>query len=287
MDNKKNVDVTLADGKKIKIYVVSPTAKTVQRADRYRAVAWTECIEDGIKTKEELAIIMENRGVWTKNHMKREEEITQKLIQCEKDLFLGDGKKKVPLSDGKDIAVEMRVLRNELRQLYVEKSSVEQNSAEALADNARFDYIVACSTFYENGQSVYNGIEDYNGKSSDEVAFAAAGAIAEMMYNYDPKTEEALPENQWLKTFELVDDNLSLVNEDKKLIDLDGRTINEFGFYVNNKDERTDKEGNILDKNGNYVIKVDYEKSSARKKPRKTTKTTKATTTTKTATTES
>ena len=33
MDNKKTADVTFADGRKIKIYVSSPTAKTVQKAD--------------------------------------------------------------------------------------------------------------------------------------------------------------------------------------------------------------------------------------------------------------
>jgi len=278
--NKKDLTVTLQDGKEVKIYVTSPTAKTVQRADRYRAKTWTECIEDGIKTKEELATIMKNRGVWTKEHEEKERSITEQLIQCEKDLFLGSGKKKVPLSDGKEIAVKMRVLRNELRQLYMDRSALEQNSAEALADNARFDYIVAGSTFYENGEKVYNGIEDYNNKSSDEVAFAAAAAIAEMMYNYDPATEQNLPENKWLKTFDLVDDNLSLVNEDKKLVDLDGRTINEFGYFVNEDGNRIDKDGNLLDDDGNYVIKVDYEKPTARKRGRKPSRTTKTKVTT-------
>lgn len=278
--NKKDLTVTLQDGKEVKIYVTSPTAKTVQRADRYRAKTWTECIEDGIKTKDELAIIMKQRNVWTKEHEEKERSITEQLIQCEKDLFLGNGKKKVPLSDGKVIAVKMRVLRNELRQLYMDRSALEQNSAEALADNARFDYIVAGSTFYENGEKVYNGIEDYNNKSSDEVAFAAAAAIAEMMYNYDPATEENLPENKWLKTFDLVDDNLSLVNEDKKLVDLDGRTINEFGYFVNEDGNRIDKDGNLLDDDGNYVIKVDYETPTARRKGRKPSRTTKTKVTT-------
>lgn len=278
--NKKDLTVTLQDGKEVKIYVTSPTAKTIQRADRYRAKTWTECIEDGIKTKDELAIIMKQRNVWTKEHEEKERSITEQLIQCEKDLFLGSGKKKVPLSDGKDIAVKMRVLRNELRQLYMDRSALEQNSAEALADNARFDYIVAGSTFYENGEKVYNGIEDYNNKSSDEVAFAAAAAIAEMMYNYDPATEQNLPENKWLKTFDLVDDNLSLVNEDKKLVDLDGRTINEFGYFVNEDGNRIDKDGNLLDDDGNYVIKVDYETPTARKRGRKPSRTTKTKVTT-------
>ena len=270
--SRKDVTVKLEDGREVKIYVTSPTAKTVQRADRYRAKTWTECIEDGIKTKEELAIIMEKRGIWTEQHINKESKLIERLTACEKELFLGNGKKKVALSDGKNIAIEMRKLRNDLRNLYMDKMSMEQNTAEALADNARFDYIVAYSTFYENGQNVYNGIEDYNNKSSDEIAFAAAGAIAEMMYNYDPKNDEILPENQWLKKFELVDENLSLVNEDKKLVDLEGRLINDLGYYVDKEGKRIDAEGNLLDENGNYVITVDYEKPSSRKRSTKVTK---------------
>ena len=270
--SRKDVTVKLEDGREVKIYVTSPTAKTVQRADRYRAKTWTECIEDGIKTKEELAIIMEKRGIWTDKHIKKETEIINRINECEKELFLGNGKKKVALSDGKNLAIEMRKLRNDLKDLYMERLSMEQNTAEALADNARFDYVVACSTFYENGQNVYKDIEDYNNKSSDEIAFAAAGAIAEIMYNYDPKLDEALPENQWLKKFELVNENLSLVNENKQLVDLEGRTINDKGHFINKEGQRVDSEGNLLDENGNYVITVDYEKPSSRKRSTKATK---------------
>jgi hypothetical protein len=278
MNNKKELVVELASGKKVNIYVTTPTAKTVQRADRYRAKAWTECIEDGIKTKEELEVIMDERKIWTDSHKDKEKNIILEIQECERQLFLGANasnsngrRKKVALSIGKDLAIKMRQLRSDLRNLYMKKNMMEQNSAESLADNARFDYIVANSTYYENGENVYNGIEDYNGKSTDEVAFTAAGAIAELMYNYDPRSEEILPENQWLKKYELVDENLSLVNEDKKLVDLDGRRINEFGFYVDSEGKRIDKDGNLLDENGNYEIKVEYQKASTNKKTRKTT----------------
>jgi hypothetical protein len=271
MSNKrKDIEVSLENGSTVKIYVIPPTAKVIQKADRYRAKAWTECIEDGIKTKDELAIIMEKRNIWSQEHRKKEEEIIKELTDCEKELYLGGGKKTALLSDGKSIAIRMRQLRNDLKNLYMDKLSMEQNTAEALSDNARFDYIVAYSTFYENGQNVYKDIDDYNDKSSDEIAFAAAGALAEMMYNFNSKGDEALPENQWLKTFDLVDENLSLVNEDKELVDLEGRKINELGYYINSDGKRTDKDGNLLDENGNYVIKVDYGKPNTRKRPGKT-----------------
>ena len=272
--SKKEVEVKKEDGSVIKFYVSRPSAQAIRKADIYRAKIWNECLDEGIKTKEELAVVMEKRGIWGKDQQKEEIEIVESLAKLEKQLYLGDGKKKIPIDDGKKIAIQMRVLRNSLRQLLIEKNNFEQNTAESIADNARFDYLVSACSFYENGQKVYKDIAEYNDKASDDVSFALAGALAEMMYSYNPDDENSLPENQWLKHFNLVNDEGSLVNDKEQLVDLEGRQINDLGHYINAKGERVDIEGNLLDDNGNYVIKADYTVPTKRK--RRTVKTTES-----------
>lgn len=265
MDDRKDVEVKIGD-KTVKIYVKSPTSRVAQRADRYKAKIWTECIEDGIKTKDELASFMAKRNIWNSDHEKRETDLVTEIQELEKELYLGTGNKKVALSDGKNVAIKMRLLRSELRQLLLEKMNLEANTAEALADNARFDFIVAYCTFYENGENVYNGIEDYSDKSADEIAYAAASSLAALMYNYSSEAEKGLPENKWLSHFNLVNEDLSLVDDTNQLIDLEGRRINADGHYIDKDGKRTDVNGNMLDKDGNYVIQVDYEKKPTRKR---------------------
>ena len=153
----------------------------------------------------------------------------------------------------------MRRLRIKLRELISERLALEENTAEALADNSKFDYFVADCTFYANGQKVYNSVEDYNQKSSDEIAFAAASALAEMLYQVDNKFEENLPENKFLKKFNLVNEDLSLVDKDGILVDTQGRRINENGHYINSDGHRVDKDGNLLNEDGTYVIQLEYE----------------------------
>ena len=68
---------------------------------------------------------------------------------------------------------------------------------------------------------MYKDIAEYNDKASDDVSFALAGALAEMMYSYNPDDENSLPENQWLKHFNLVNDEGSLVNDKEELVDLE------------------------------------------------------------------
>ena len=72
---------------------------------------------------------------------------------------------------------------------------LEENTAESIADNAKFDYLVAFCTHHENGEKVYKNIDDYNLKSSDSISFMAAAKLAEMIkdweasqYAYDRQT---------------------------------------------------------------------------------------------------
>ena len=177
----------------------------------------------------------------------------------------------------------MKKLRIELRNLISERLSLEENTAEALSDNARFDYFVAHCTFYKDSDKrVYNSVEDYNSKSSDAIAFTAASMLGNILYNLDSDFEKNLPENKWLSTFNLSDDKGNLVNSDGQQVDSEGRVINELGHFLDEKGNRVDANGVPLDEDGNYLL-VDYENDL--EPPKK--KTTRKKTTTATDATES
>ena len=262
-NQRKDVEVEVVNNddskQKVAIYVVRPTNNTIKNADRYRAKSWNQCITEGVLTKKELSKVMHDRGIWDEDKDEQERKIVEEIQLLERKLFLGGGDKKRKLSEGQRLAIEMRRLRIKLRELISQRLALEENTAEALSDNAKFDYLVADCTFYANGQKVYNSVEDYNQKSSDEIAFAAATALAEMLYQIDTKFEENLPENKFLKKFNLVNNDLSLVNKEGELVDIDGRKINEDGYYINVEGGRVDKDGNLLNEDGTYVIQVEYE----------------------------
>jgi hypothetical protein len=142
---------------------------------------------------------------------------------------------------------------------------MESNTAEALSDNTRFDFLVANCTFDENGQNkVYNSLDDYLEKSDDDVAFAAATALAELMYSIDKDVEANLPENRFLSKFKYVNDDLSLVDKEGHRVDSKGRRVDDDGYYINDENQRVDLEGNLLDEEGNYVPSVTYTDDSGK-----------------------
>ena len=279
--NEKEVE--LEDGTKVTIYVVKPSNQVISQADIHRAKRWNECIRDNVITKKELKTLMEDRGIWDKSKSDKEDEIGSKISDLEKKLYRGEGGKKPKVSEGKNLALEMRRLRSDLRELISERLGLEENTAEALADNARFDYFVANCTFYkDSGKRVYNSVEDYNKRSSDSVAFTAASMLGNILYNLDSDFEKNLPENKWLNMFNLTDDEGSLVNSEGKTVDSAGRVITEQGHFLAEDGNRVAANGIPLDKDGNYIL-VDYENDLEPPKKKRTTRkkaTTKATDTT-------
>lgn len=260
MESKVSVNVN-GEIKEVEIYVQKPNNDTIKMAERYKSKVWNQCIQDEILTKKELNVLMRKRGIWDEAKDREEEEITKEIIRLERELYHGkDGKSKPKVSEGRDIAIQIRRKRLELRDLIAEKISLEENTADNLADNSRFDFLVAHCTFYKDGTRVYKDFNEYNNKSADEIAFAAAGLLGKMLYNLDSSFEKNLPENKFLTKFGLVNEDLSLVDPKNpdQLVDTKGRKIDDEGYYLNEQGQRIDKDGNKINNDGTYEM-VDYE----------------------------
>jgi hypothetical protein len=261
-DNKeKVVEVKLQDGeteKVVKVVVKRPNNALLSQAQRISAKSWTDCVRDGIMTKKELEKFMKAQGIWNDTKDVEQKKITEEINRLEKELYVSGKNGKLRATEGKNIAIEMRKKRIELRELIAERMSLEQNTAESISDNARFDFLVANCSYYENGQKVYNNMDEYTANSDSEIAFAAATSLAQMMYSVDRDFEAKLPENKFLKMFNFVNEDLALVNDKGERVDTEGNKIDEFGYYVNEEGKRVDKEGNLLDENGNYVPSITY-----------------------------
>lgn len=268
-EKQREVEVKV-DGNKTKIIVKRPAGAVQNRATRYAAKIWSECLSDGIMTKKELKQFMKSRSIWDEDKDQEEKNISKKIAELEKTLAFGkSGSKRVKAAEGKQIAIEIREKRIELRDLIGERLSLEGNTAESLSDNARFDFLVSACTYYENGEKVYKSLEDYDENSDSDIALAAATTMAQMMYSLDKDFEKSLPENAFLNKHHFTNDDGALVNQEGEMVDLEGRLINEFGHFLNDKGERVDIDGNLLDEEGRYITTVDYVDETV-KKTRKT-----------------
>lgn len=258
-DKRTTLEVKNEDGETVKIYVQRPTSKILSEAQRISAKVWTDCVRDKIMTKQELKNFMYQNNIWNQSKDLEQLNITNDIQKMEKQLYVGNGRsKRMKISEAKEIAIKMRIARARLRDLIAEKMSLEQNTAEAISENAKFDYIVSRCTFYENGERVYSNLDDYNDNSDSPMAYEAATAMAQLLYSLDRDFEAKLPENRFLVNKGFVNDDLALINKDGITVDTHGRRINELGHYINDDGKRTDIDGNLLDEDGNYLPSIEY-----------------------------
>tara|TARA_B100000519_G_C14205794_1_gene420269 strand:- start:181 stop:1059 length:879 start_codon:yes stop_codon:yes gene_type:complete len=254
---EKIVDVTLDNGDKVTIKVVKPTNRLNSRAQRIGATVWTQCIQDGVMTKQELMQLMENKGIWGKAEQNKQDEIQADIAALEKQLFINK-KKKIKLSEAKGIAMKMKEKRIELRDHIAKRLELEGNTAEALSDNAKFDFLVANCTLWENGNKVYNNLDEYQDSGDDSLAFTAAATLAEMIYAIDSEFEKGLPENAFLRAAGIINDEMQYVDKDGNRVDSKGKKINDLGWYLDDDGNRVDVDGNRLNEDGTFVAQVSY-----------------------------
>lgn len=241
------------DDKDIALAVRSPTLEDQREAQKVYNQAFTDAIKSKSVVRAKLDDLLEDQGLWNQEKQAKFTELQQQILDGEKRLAKGG----FNLKEAKNLALEMKKTREEIRDLISVRTSLDNHSAEGQADNAKFNYLVsACVVYKDSNQKYFNNLEDYINKADDPVALLGAQKLANMIYGLDNNFEKNLPENKFLQKYKFVDDKLRLINKDGKLVDSEGRLINDDGRFINDKGEFVDKFGNRVDSDGEYIVET-------------------------------
>ena len=240
--NKQIFKVNIGD-KEVELAVLRPNASQAKDAQLAYNSAFADAVKSGALLRAKLENVLIEQGVWSKEKQQQNDDLVTSINDSEQKLAKGG----IKLSSAKDVALEMRVKRAQLRALISERTEYESNTAEGQAENARFNSLVSsCTVYNDTGKPVFNSMDDYLNRSTEEAAAQAASTFANMMYGLDDDYEKNLPENSFLKSYKFVDEELRLINKEGNLVDSEGRLVNEEGRYV-------DEDGNYIDVDGNPV----------------------------------
>lgn len=249
----KNKIVFTVDGDEAKVSyaVVRPSPKVLTEAQKVYNKAFRDALESGAILREKLDSVLKSQGLWDDDKQKEYDDLNRKFKTLEISLLKG----KMSKDDGRKIALKMRGLRSEMRDMLSSRNSLDSFTAQAQADSVRFNYLVsACTVYNDTGKVVFNDLEDYLSKSTEDLAFKAATKLSVLLYDLDDDYEKKLPENKFLLKFKYVDEDLRLVNKDGKWVDEEGNLIDKDGRFVNALGQYVDKYGNRVDEKGEYII---------------------------------
>jgi hypothetical protein len=246
----RTFDVNI-DGKTVSLSVVSPSLEDQREATKAYNTAFSDALKGKSVVRAKLDDLLVDQGLWDEKKQNKFTDLQSQVLEGERKLAKGG----ISLSEAKKTALEMKKVREELRELISVKTNLDTHTAEGQADNARFNYLVSsCTVYTDTKKRYFSSYDDYINRSADVVTITAAQNLAGMLYGLDADYEIKLPENKFLKDYKFIDEKLRLVNKEGKLVDESGRSIDENGRFINEKGEFVDKDGNIVTKEGDYVF---------------------------------
>ncbi len=232
--------------------VRSPSLQDQREGQKAYNQAFTDAIKSKSVVRAKLDDLLEDQGLWNDEKQAKFTGLQKELLDGEKKLAQGG----FSLNEAKDLAIKMKKVRDEIRELISARTSLDNHSAEGQADNARFNYLVsACVVYNDNDKKPYfENMEDYLNRSTDKVGSLGAQNLANMLYGLDNDYEINLPENKFLKKYKFIDDKLRYVDKKGRLINRDNKLIDENGRFIDENGAFTDQYGSKVTVEGDYIV---------------------------------
>lgn len=249
-----NIDTfkMFVDGKEQEFLIRSPSLADQRESQKVYNQAFSDAVKSGCIVRARLDDLLKEQGLWDDQKQIKFNTLQQELLDNEKVLAKGG----ISLKAAKEIAVKMKSIREDLRELISVRTNLDNHTAEGQADNARFNYLISACLVYSNNKEkkYFKDYSEYLSRASEPVAIKAAQVLANMLYGLDNDYEKKLPENKFLVKYKFVDAKLRLVNDKGQLVDSEGRLIDDNGRFINEEGKYVDKNGNLVDENGDYVL---------------------------------
>ena len=259
-DKKKDriIDGLDKEGNTVKTLLRQPTAQDYRDSQVQYNETFRQALDSGALLRQKLTDYMREQGIWDEDKQKENDNFIQKISDREEALKGGG----IRLTDAKEVALELRTLRMEFRELLSEKNAMDANSAEGQADNARFSELIRlCLLDPATKTPRFPDQKAYDAQADEPWVIEAASDLAGMIYGLDPDYDKNLEENKFLKEFKFVDKDLRFVNNEGHLVDIDGKLINEDGRFIayrteEGKKNKDSEEVYFVNREGEEVVLV-------------------------------
>lgn len=243
------------DGEEKEFVIRTPSLQDQREAQKVYNQAFTDAIKSKAVVRARLDDLLKEQGLWDDEKQVKFDTLQKEISESEARLAKGG----FSLKDARNVAIHIKELRAEMRDLISVRTSLDNHSAEGQADNHRFNYLVSACVVYkeDNNKKYFNNMEDYLEKATDPVAILGAQHLANMLYGLDNDYESNLPENKFLKKYKFVDSEFRYINKEGKTTDKDGKLVDSEGRYIDAEGNFIDKYGNRVDGEGEYVAEFE------------------------------
>ena len=189
---KREYEVTLSNEKTVKLSCREPNQKESQEAEFEYSKSFNKALMGGIMPQARLMDELVKNGIWSDEKDQEIEAQREKVIKLE-DAFEKEKDEDRKKSIGEDLKEE----RQSLYSMRQAKSEMFAHSAEAKADSAQRDYLVAVVTKEaDTGRKVWKRFEDFQNEQDGGLLFRSTYEYLTFINGLDSDFMEKFPENQ-------------------------------------------------------------------------------------------
>jgi superfamily II RNA helicase len=229
----KNLKLEYKDStdKDVVLYLKRPNAKDFRNAKIYGNKVAVELIKS--KTPEgDAGFIMRSQvkdylvasGIWTDEQEKELRDLTKQVIELENKL-VGGGISKM---EGRKLALELAAARDKQILLMYKTTEFDEMTVEHHVENAENDYLFSACLLNEEGERVFNNVDECVERFNDELYYREAKDELRKLI-YGDVTMENLYDNRvefkFLKNFNYVNSKYELQLPDGTPCDKEGNPL--------------------------------------------------------------
>ena len=208
----------------IKLRVQKPSHEQARESNFIYAKYMNKYLREGIMPQIKLEETIRGNGIWTDEQEKDETRLTKAILDVREKLKRGGIKQ----SEAAVLAKQGIKYNFDLMTLTIKKNNILNNSAENLAQQDKFNYLVStCTVYSDNGHNVFKDYDDYcrEDNKGNGVCTVAGERFSKLVYNLDDDFRKDWPEYKFLAKYGFCNDKLQYVNKQGQLVDETGKVL--------------------------------------------------------------
>lgn len=212
----------------VKLSVRRPNYGEKQGADFEYQKTFTKLLKEGILPRIKLEETIRETGIWDKTKEARERQLAKAINDTREKLKKGG----IKLGEGVKLAKQSIKDNFEYIQLNMDRNSILNNSAESIAEQARFNHLTSAATVYNNDgveKKFFKDYEDFLIQDSrgNVVTYLAGSYLSRLLNNFEDDFRKDWPEYKFLLKYKFVNDKFEYINAEGKPVDEEGNVVPE------------------------------------------------------------
>jgi len=191
--------------------VIEPTINIESAAKKIYMTEYNKALKNDSVPRDRLDDKLKELGLLSQEDYDKMDKLRDEIDELIRPLKTGG----IKLKEMKERAEKAQLLRLQLYGLINYRTKYDDLTAESVAEDAKFNFLVYSCLFDTEGKKVFNTYQDWENCTDSELLEKAASSMVEILYPDRGNFFSTLPENEFLVKYGFYNKDLTPIDAPK------------------------------------------------------------------------